>query len=50
MATHVGLTKLAAYHGLETSHLSSVGSPELALDHLNLIVVTELVAFVNERA
>ena len=50
MTTHIGLTELAADHGLETSHLSSVGSPEQALHHLNLIVVTELVAFVNERA
>ena len=50
MATHIGLSELSADHGLETSHLSSVGSPEQALHYLNLIVVTELVAFVNERA
>ena len=50
MTTHVGLTELSADHSLETSHLSCVGSPEQALHHLNLIVVTELVAFVNERA
>ena len=50
MTTHVGLTELAADHSLETSHLSCVGSPEQALHHLNLIVITELVAFVNERA
>ena len=50
MTTHVGLTELGADHSLETSHLSCVRSPEQALHHLNLIVVTELVAFVNERA